>query len=223
LKKIISYIKNFREPVSGLTHLLGALLALFGLILLWYKGFQYSNYWTLTGFIIFGFSMFLLYTSSALYHLLDVSERTLLALKKLDHSMIYVLIAGTYTPLCLGVFEGVWRWAPFITVWGLAFLGIAVKLVWINAPRWLSTSFYLALGWIGIFLFPKLAGILPVGFMIWLGIGGLAYTIGAIIYAMKKPDPLPNVFGFHEIWHIFVMMGTFSHFWAIYDYIPATG
>ena len=214
-----SYIQRIaREPISGFSHLIGAILAVVGLVFLVDKALSRGDVFTLTGYIIFGFSMVLLYLSSALYHLLKVSERAILWLKKLDHSMIYVLIAGTYTPVCLVMLEGFWRWVPFLTIWFLAILGIIAKLFWIDAPRWLSTTFYLAMGWIGIFLFPKLFGIAAPGFVLWLGIGGLAYTIGAIIYGLKKPDPIPNFFGFHEIWHIFVMVGTFSHFWAIYMY-----
>jgi len=222
--KRLSYIKKiwakFREPVSGLTHLGGALAAAVGLVLLLIKGIKTGNTWAIAGFLIFGISMILLYTSSALYHLLKVSESAILNLKKLDHSMIYVLIAGTYTPICLAGLEGFWRWGPFIIIWGLALAGIAAKLMWINTPVWLSNTFYLIMGWVGIFLFPKLFSLLPSSFIIWLITGGLFYTIGAFIYGLKRPDPFPNVFGHHEIWHLFVLAGTFSHFWAIYAYIP---
>jgi len=210
--------KIAREPISGLTHLFGAFLAIIGLVFLIKKALKQGDILTMAGYIIFGMSMITLYMSSALYHLLKVSERAILWLKKLDHSMIYVLIAGTYTPVCLTMLEGAWRWIPFFTIWSLALVGILAKMFWIDAPRWLSTTFYLALGWMGIVLFPVLFGIAPPGFLIWLGIGGLAYTFGAIIYGLEKPNPVPDFFGAHEIWHIFVMVGTFSHFWAIYMY-----
>ena len=210
----------FRDPISGLTHALGAVLSVVGLIFLLYEGFQAGKLYHMIAFLIFGLSMVALYTSSSLYHLLNGSESLINRLRKLDHSMIYVLIAGTYTPLCLIALDGGWRWGLFSTIWGLTAVGIIVKLFWMNAPRWLSTLFYLFMGWIAVLIFPKLSSVLPTGAFAWIVIGGAAYTIGAIIYAIKKPDPIPNIFGFHEIWHLFVMAGTFSHFWAIYDYLP---
>lgn len=211
------------EPVSGLTHLVGALLSVVGLILLIVEATAIGKPLYYTAFIIFGLSMVFLYTSSSLYHLLPVSERASLWLKKLDHSMIYVLIAGTYTPVCLLLLDGGWRWGLFTAVWGLSVVGITLKIVWIDVPRWLSTVFYLLLGWLAVILLPDLWYIASPGFLIWIGIGGLAYTLGAIIYALKKPDPIPDIFGFHEIWHLFVMAGTFSHFWGIYDYLTVAG
>lgn len=172
---------------------------------------------------MYGISMILLYTSSSLYHALPVKKKTLILLKKLDHSMIYVLIAGTYTPICLIVLEGAWKWGFFSTVWIMTIAGILMKIYWINAPRWLSTTFYLIFGWMAVLLFPVLFEKLPMAFLVWIAIGGLAYTIGAIIFYLKKPNPVPNWFGSHEIWHLFVLIGTFSHFWAIYQYLPTYG
>lgn len=212
-------IEKAHEPVSGYTHAAGALLSVVGLIFLLHKAIVYGDALHILAFSIFGVSMILLYTSSSLYHLLSVSDRVRLWLRKLDHSMIYVLIAGTYTPVCLLVLDGGWSWGMFIAIWGLTILGIILKLTWFNAPRWISTIFYLSLGWLAIIIFPQLIELTSIGFLSWIGIGGAAYTIGAVIYGFKKPDPIPEVFGFHEIWHLFVMAGTFSHFWAIYDYI----
>jgi hemolysin III len=167
--------------------------------------------------------MILLYTASSLYHALPVKEKTLELLRKLDHSMIYVLIAGTYTPICLLVLEGGWKWGLFTTIWSLAIIGIIKKFLWMNAPRWLSTLFYLGMGWLAVIIFPTLMEKLPLAFLVWIGIGGLAYTLGAVIYGIQKPNPIPNWFGHHEIWHLFVMAGTFSHFWAIYYYLSGYG
>lgn len=219
MNRIKAVLSKMREPVNSLTHLIGALLALVGMILLLYHAFTSGRILHIIAFAIFGLSMVLLYTSSSLYHMLNVSDRAIRMLRKLDHSMIYVLIAGTYTPICLIVLDGGWRWGLFTSIWGLTAVGILLKLVWFNAPRWLSTVFYLFMGWLSVIIFPMLFEILPLGFMIWIAIGGLAYTLGAIIYGLKKPDPIPNVFGHHEIWHLFVMAGTFAHFWAIYDYL----
>ncbi|HKJ45105.1 MAG TPA: hemolysin III family protein [Balneolales bacterium] len=213
----MDFLRKFREPVSGLTHLTGALLSVFGLILLVY---QANNTVQTIAFSIYGLSLILLYTASSLYHLLPVSQKIIDLLQRLDHMMIYILIAGTYTPFTLLALHGGLKWGMFSTVWVLAFTGIILKLVWFNAPRWLSTIFYLGMGWLAIVMFPELINDLNMNGIIWIGLGGLSYTIGAVIYATKKPNPFPNVFGFHEIWHIFVLFGSFCHFWSIYQYLP---
>lgn len=217
MKNLRRYI---REPVNTLTHGAGAIFAVAGLVALLYEAMQHESLSQLIAFSMFGLSMVLLYTASALYHALPVKEKTLLLLQKLDHSMIYVLIAGTYTPICLLVLEGGWKWGLFVTVWTLAAVGIIKKFLWMSAPRWLSTGFYLGMGWLAIITFPTLIEKLPIAFLVWIGIGGMAYTLGAIIYGIQKPNPFPNWFGHHEIWHLFVLAGTFSHFWAIYQYLP---
>ncbi|MGD8426747.1 MAG: hemolysin III family protein [Balneolaceae bacterium] len=217
VKKIEHYL---REPVNTLTHGAGAILALVGFVLLLIEAVQRGSLSEIVAFSIFGLSMILLYTSSSLYHALHVRKKTLLLLQKLDHSMIYVLIAGTYTPVCLLVLDDSWRWGLFAIVWSVALIGIIKKILWMNAPRWLSTSFYLAMGWFGVFLFPSMADKLPLSFLVWIVVGGFSYTIGAVIYGMKRPNPIPEWFGHHEIWHLFVLAGTFSHFWAIYEYLP---
>lgn len=217
MKKIFQQI---REPINTLTHGVGALLSVLGLVFLLYEAILMESLSQLIAFSIFGLSMILLYTASSLYHALPVKEKTLELLRKLDHSMIYVLIAGTYTPICLLVLEGGWKWGFFTTVWSLAIIGIIKKFLWKKSPRWLSTMFYLGMGWLAVIIFPTLMEKLPMAFLIWIGLGGLAYTLGAVIYGIQKPNPIPNWFGHHEIWHLFVMAGTFSHFWAIYAYLP---
>lgn len=218
MDKIRRYI---REPVNSLTHGIGALLAVVGLVLLLREAILRGSVSQIIAFSMFGLSMVLLYTASSLYHALPVKEKTLELFRKLDHSMIYVLIAGTYTPICLLVLEGSWKWGLFTTIWSLAIIGIIKKMLWMNAPRWLSTLFYLGMGWLAVIIFPTLMDKLPMAFMIWIGVGGFAYTFGAIIYGLKKPNPIPEWFGHHEIWHLFVLAGTASHFWAIYEYLPA--
>jgi len=218
MEKIKKYI---REPINSLTHGVGALLAVVGLILLLREAILRGSVSQIIAFSMFGLSMVLLYTASSLYHALPVKEKTLELFRKLDHSMIYVLIAGTYTPICLLVLDGSWKWGLFTTIWSLAIIGIIKKMLWMNAPRWLSTLFYLAMGWLAVITFPTLIDKLPMAFMIWIGIGGFAYTFGAIIYGIQKPNPIPEWFGHHEIWHLFVLAGTASHFWAIYEYLPA--
>ena len=221
MQKLLRYI---REPINSLTHGAGALLSILGLILLLYEAIERGSVSHIVAFSMFGLSMVLLYTASSLYHALPVKEKTLALLQKLDHSMIYVLIAGTYTPVCLLALDGSWKWGLFTTIWGLAVIGIIKKFLWMSAPRWLSTSFYLGMGWLAVLIFPTLADKMPLAFLVWISIGGLAYSAGAVIYGLKKPNPIPDWFGHHEIWHLFVLAGTFSHFWAIYWYLsPSLG
>ncbi|HKK44256.1 MAG TPA: hemolysin III family protein [Balneolaceae bacterium] len=215
--------RYLREPVNSLTHGVGAILSLVGLILLLNEAIHSGSVSEIVAFSMFGLSMILLYTASSLYHALPVKQKTLKILQKFDHIMIYVLIAGTYTPICLLVLKGEWKWFVFITIWSIAVVGIIKKIFWMNAPRWLSTTFYLGMGWFGVILFPDMVDKLPIAFIVWIIAGGLAYTFGAIIYGLKKPNPVPEWFGHHEIWHLFVLAGTFAHFWAIYEYLPPLG
>src|SRR5699024_8685577 len=212
MNKIKKYI---RVPVNSFTHGVGALASIVGLILLLNEAFSHESISHIVAFSIFGLSMILLYTASTLFHALPVKEKTLLLLRKFDHAMIYVLIVGTYTPICLLVLERSWKWGLFINIWTIVVVGILKKFLFIGSPCWLSTFFYLGMGWLAVLLFPTLMERLPLAFLGWIAIGGLSYTIGAFIYGFQKPDPIPEWFGHHEIWHLFVMVGTFSHFWAI--------
>lgn len=208
-----------KDPVSAFTHLVGALLSVVGLALLVHAGLVRGNAWHVVSFAIFGTSLILLYTASTVYHWLRVSERVGLVLRRLDHIMIFVLIAGTYTPYCLTVLRGPWGWTLFGVIWGLALAGLVVKLLWMKAPRWLSTALYVGMGWLVVVAAVPLVRAVPGGFA-WLLAGGLFYTVGAVLYATKWPNPFPKVFGFHEIWHLFVMAGSAAHFWGVYRYLP---
>ncbi|MEI6805951.1 MAG: hemolysin III family protein [Myxococcaceae bacterium] len=208
-------MKTLRDPVSGLTHLLGALLGVVALVYLLIKSAHHGTSKHTVSFGIFGVSVILLYTSSAFYHLLNVSEQARVIFRKIDHSMIFVLIAGSYTPFCLIPLEGTQGWILLSVIWGLVFVGLGVKLFWLHAPRWISTGIYLLMGWMAVFVFAPLSEALtPSGFF-WLITGGLFYTVGAVIYAIKRPNPFPPLFGFHEIWHLFVLAGTASHFASV--------
>jgi len=159
--------------------------------------------------------MFLLFMASAMYHLLPVSEQAQKAWKRIDHMMIFVLIAGSYTPFCLVVLRDGVGWTLFTVIWGLAIAGILMKIFWIHAPRWLSTLIYVGMGWMAIFAIGPLRQNLTEGALFWLIAGAGCYTVGAVIYGTKWPNPYPEHFGFHEIWHLFVIGGAFCHFWAI--------
>ena len=154
-----------------------------------------------------------------MYHLLPLPPRGISNLRRIDHAMIFVLIAGTYTPICLIPLRGIGGWNLFGVIWGIAIIGIFLALFWINAPRWLSTFIYLIMGWLIVVAFYPLAQTIALKGIVWLVLGGLCYSVGAIIYTLKRPNPVPGIFGFHEIWHIFVMAGSFCHFWAMFYYV----
>jgi hemolysin III len=161
-----------------------------------------------------------MYGVSALYH---ASSRGLGHFQRIDHVMIYVLIAGSYTPICLLVLGGRLGMALLITVWALAALGVFQKIVWMHAPRWLSTALYLGMGWIAVILVRPLITAGSRGFFLWLLAGGIAYSVGAVVYAKRWPRGRAKVFGSHEIWHLFVMAGSFAHYWAILAYVAKPG
>ena len=210
---------RFREPVNGLTHLVGGLLASVGVGVLLATAARAGRMDQLVAFGIFGFSLITLYTASALYHLLPLSPAGVARLRRVDHMSIFVLIAGTYTPFCLLALDGRWRVGLLGLVWGLALCGILLKVHWMDAPRWLSVALYLGMGWVALVAAPALFQALPAGGMAWVLAGALVYSAGALIYGLKRPNPIPGVFGFHELWHLFVMAGSACHFWAVLGYI----
>ena len=205
--------------MSGLTHFAGFLLSIAGLVVLITCAAIEATSWHVLAFSIFSVSLILLYGTSSLYHLLPLSERGIAILRRLDHIMIFMLIAGTYTPICIIALHGAWGWSLFGAVWGFAIAGVFIKMYWLNAPRPLYTGIYLAMGWMVIVAIYPLINALPTGALIWLAIGGLFYSCGAIIYALKRPNIIPGVFGFHELWHLFVIAGSFSHWWVMMRYI----
>jgi hemolysin III len=167
---------------------------------------------------IYAFAVSGLLGTSALYHRVTWSKRARAWMRRLDHSMIFVLIAGTYTPFALLVLHGTLAHAILIVVWAGALGGIVLNLVWITAPRWLIAAVYLALGWVAVAAMPALADKLgPVGVSLLMG-GGLLYTAGAVIYATKRPDPAPTVFGYHEIFHALVVAAAAAHFAVVAFY-----
>lgn len=204
-------MKNkLRQPFSGLSHLLGAIFSLIGLVYLIVKGWGYPL--REVSYVIYGISLILMFSASAAYHLSKSSEQGMLVLRKLDHTAIYLLIAGTYTPICLIFFTGFWRINMLLIIWLMALAGIIVKLFVIKAPRWVTAGIYLAMGWLSVMATGEMIRSMPPNSLAWLLAGGLFYTIGAVIYITKKMNFVPDVFGFHEVWHIFVMLGAASHF-----------
>jgi len=213
------FLRKLRDPISGLTHFVGLLLSIAALVLLVTYAAIEGTPWHIVAFGIFGTSLILLYGASSMYHLLPLSPKGISILRRIDHIMIFILIAGTYTPVCLVPLRGVWGWSLFGVIWGIAIAGIFLKIFWMNSPRWLYTLVYLTMGWLVIIAMYPLIRAIPLGGVIWLAAGGLCYSVGAVIYALKRPDVVPGIFGFHELWHILVMAGSFCHFWAMLRYV----
>lgn len=205
--------------MSGLTHVIGAILSVIGFIMLIQRAIDPFDPWKVATFSVFGSGLFLLYTASTLYHWIPVSERMESILKRLDHMMIYILIASTYTPICLIPLRGPWGWSLFGIIWSLALFGILWKLFQFKFSNWFSTVYYVFMGWISMVAFWPLIQTLQIGAIVWLFAGGLFYTFGVIFYALDKQKSPRRGFGFHEIWHLFVLAGSGSHFWVMYRYI----
>lgn len=207
----------FREPFSGLSHLGGAILGIIALIVL--VSVARGDPWHVSGVAVYGISLILLYMASALYHLLPVGEHHVERLRRFDRVAIYMLIAGTYTPLCLVPLRGGWGWSIFGVIWGLAIVGSLVEIAWRRAPEWLGVVLYLVMGWMAVVAFGPLERTLPAAAMNWLVAGGVVYTVGTIIFALERPRLWPGVFSAHELWHLFVLGGSACHFVLIFRFV----
>ncbi len=209
-----------REPINGFTHLAGAILSFAGLLALVIKTTLTSpTVIDITAVIIFGISMVLLYSASATYHLVVASDKVISFLRKIDHSMIFILIAGSYTPFCLISLEGHNGWIIFVIVSAIAICGVLFKMIWFNCPRWISTSVYIGMGWISVFIVIPLYKSIALGGILLLLAGGILYTIGAVIYGLKPRSLKFKKLGFHEIFHIFILLGSLCHFIAVFEYV----
>lgn len=212
-----------RDFMSGLTHCIGAALSLIGLVILIVFAAIKGDAFDVVSFTIFGTGLLLLYLFSTLYHWLNISEKGINVFRKFDHIMIYVLIAASYTPVCLGPLRGPWGWSIFGVVWGFAVLGIIFSAIWIKAPRAITTSIYLVMGWVVLIAIVPLIEVYKQANLLyslwWLVAGGVFYTIGGILYALKWPKVKFKQFGFHEIFHIFVMLGSACQYWFILNYV----
>jgi len=211
---------KFREPFSGFSHVFGAAISFIGLCFLIIKQVSVNNYdpYTLVSTIIFGLSLILLYTASSVYHLTIAKDSVIKFLRKIDHAMIFVLIAGTYTPICLILLQAPLKYYMLSIIWTMAISGIIFKIAWINCPSWLSSSIYILMGWMALFIFTPLASVVPKNGLLTLIIGGVLYTIGGVIYCLEKKG-VHRSFGAHEIFHIFVILGSVTHYYFIYKYV----
>lgn len=211
---------RLREPVNGLTHLIAALAAAVGLVLL--LVLAQANVSKQISFAIYGISLILTFAASGIYHSVNARPPVMTLLRHIDHSAIYLLIAGTYTPILLHFLNGAWQWGMLLLIWTLALAGIGIKIFTVNAPRWITAGIYLVMGWLGVITFPQISATMPLAALVWLLAGGILFTLGAVVYILKKPDFYPNVLGFHEIWHIFVILGCLCHFIVIAVFVAPT-
>jgi hemolysin III len=200
---------HFREPFNGASHLVGLILACTGTVILLLMA---RGPWQLTAFSVYGATLVLLYSVSFLYHSLPLTERPLRAFRTLDHIAIYFLIAGTYTPVAMLTLHNRLGWILLAAVWLIALAGIPFKVFYLDAPVWLSTATYLAMGYLALIAIVPLLNAVSWEGLLWLVTGGVAYTVGAVIYSRQRPDPFPGRFGHHEIWHLLVLAGSACHF-----------
>lgn len=215
-----------RDPYDGLrfwsaaTHGLGAGLAALGTaLLLVFTALRGADPWKLVSFSVYGLSMVILYTASTLYHSVNTTVRGRVNLRRLDHTSIYFLIAGTYTPVCLTALRGPWGWSLLGVIWALAVAGIFMSLFWIHCPRTLTAAVYIAMGWLAILALWPLWNTVGAAGLFWLLLGGVLYTIGGVLYALKRPGRNNPRFGCHEIFHVFILLGSLAHFTLMYRVI----
>ena len=219
----INYKKYFyiKDPGSAITHFIGMIAAFIGAFPLLYKAARTGSLLACIAMAVYSLSMIALYGASTTYHTFDKTEQINTILKKIDHMMIFVLIAGSYTPVCLLVLGGKTGLAMLITVWSIAILGMVLKFFWVFCPKWVSSILYIGMGWVCIFAIGKLLHTLAPAAFGWLLAGGIIYTVGGVIYALKLSifNGKHQNFGSHEIFHLFVMGGSLCHYIFMYAYV----
>ncbi len=204
------------EVINTVTHMIGAVFSLLGMVLLIVISSSKGDPWYIVSFSIYGLSLLLLFLASTFHHGLNLSPKMNNFFRLFDYLAIYFLIAGTYTPFCLILSRNVWGWSVFGVVWTLAAVGITIKSVFPEVPRWVSHTLYLSMGWVGVVLLVKLIPVMGIKGFSLVAAGGIMYTVGAAVYYFEKPNPVPGKFGFHEIWHLFVLAGAAFHFFFMY-------
>lgn len=212
---------TIREPGSAITHFIGMMMAIVAATPLMVKAAVSSDNIACSALAIFIGSMIALYGASAVYHSVNVKDRILNVFRKLDHMMIFVLIAGSYTPVCLVILDAKAGYTLLAVVWGIAVAGMITKACWITCPKWFSSIIYIAMGWVCLSVVGTLWNTLPRSAFLWLLAGGIIYTVGGVIYALKLPifNSKHKHFGSHEIFHLFVMGGSICHFVFMYLYV----
>lgn len=206
-----------REPFNTVSHGLGVLAAVAGLVfLVW----QAEGALATTAYAVYGSCLVLVYVASTTYHALPVSERGVRLLRRFDQSAVFLMIAGSYTPICLLALPPGWGWTIFGVVWGLTAVGIVTKNIYATLPSWATVGIYLAMGWTSLVAVKPMLAVFSWTGLTWLVAGGVAYTLGAIVYAAEWPDPLPDHVGHHGIWHLFVLAGSAFHFVFMVGFVP---
>lgn len=213
--------RHLKDPGSAITHFIGMLMAIFAAVPLLIKAAREPGHIYLISLGIYALSLILLYAASTTYHTFDLSERANTILKKIDHMMIFVLIAGSYTPICLITLKGRTGTILLALVWGIAIVGIILKAFWVFCPKWVSSVLYIGMGWTCVLAFTQILNALSPAAFGWLLAGGIIYTIGGVIYALKLPifNNRHKNFGSHEIFHLFVMGGSMCHFIVMYAFV----
>ena len=210
-----------KDPGSAITHFIGWLMALLAAFPLIIKAASAPDMIHVVSLTIFIVSMIALYAASTIYHSLDINDKVNRRLKKLDHMMIFVLIAGTYTPVCVIAIRGAVGYGMLVLIWAIALAGIIFKAFWVNCPKWVSSVLYIGMGWVCLLAFTRILNALPTSAFLWLLAGGIIYTLGGIIYALKLPifNSRHKNFGSHEIFHLFVMGGSLCHYVMMYQFV----
>ena len=216
-----SKLSKIKDPGSAITHFIAMALAIIAAVPLLMKAAREPDHIHVVALAIFIVSMILLYAPSTTYHTLDISPKINKILRKIDHMMIFILIAGTYTPVCMIVLGDRTGWLLLSLVWAIAIAGIIIKAVWITCPKWFSSVLYISMGWVCILAITRIIQALPTAAFGWLLAGGLIYTAGGIIYALKLPifNARHKYFGSHEIFHLFVMGGSLCHYIMMYAFV----
>ena len=212
---------KLKDPGSAITHFIGMLMAIFAASPLIIKAAREPDMVHVISLTVFILSMIMLYAASTTYHTFNLTPKINKILKKIDHMMIFILIAGSYTPICLVVLHGVTGYILLSLVWGIAIVGIVIKGFWVTCPKWFSSILYIAMGWVCVLAFTQLLNSLSTAAFSWLLAGGIIYTIGGVIYALKLPifNSKHKNFGSHEIFHLFVIGGSLCHFVLMFQYI----
>ena len=215
---------RLKDRWSAITHLIGFLASIVAMPLLMLRGYLWQNSTAaMVSYMIYMLSMILLYGASASYHSFNISEKANLILKKIDHLSIFILIAGTYTPVCVIALAGMKGWILLAAVWSIALIGIVFKLFFVTCPKWVSSVIYTAMGWVCIFCLPQLLQSLSAGAFFWLLAGGIMYSIGAVFYAIKPKWLSHPGFGNHEVFHCFVLAGSLCHFIVVCGFLTMLG
>lgn len=214
---LVGRTRRVREPFCGLSHGVGVVLSVAALVAL--LMLARGRLWHTVGFAIYGASLIALYSTSTLYHSLSTSERGEAMLQRLDHCAIYLLIAGTYTPVCLVTLRGMWGSALLAIVWSLAAVGIASTWCWKSAPDWWRVLLYVLMGWMVVLAMPSLRAAMAPGGVAWLVAGGVVYSIGTVIFALDRPHLWPGRFSAHDLWHLFVLGGSACHFVVMASFV----